>query len=156
RHAGFLDALPTQFDATAFGLSPREAAYLDPQQRLLLETTWEACENAGLPIDTLRGSATGVFMGGFTLDMMITLLSPLNRELIGSHTATAATMTMLANRLSHVFDLRGPSITCDTACSSSLTAFTPWCTAPRSEEHTSELQSRENLVCRLLLEKKKL
>src|SRR6266511_6355664 len=28
----------------------------------------------------------------------------------------------------------------------------PW---PRSEEHTSELQSRENLVCRLLLEKKK-
>src|SRR5690606_39739896 len=29
-----------------------------------------------------------------------------------------------------------------------------WC-SPRSEEHTSELQSRENLVCRLLLEKKK-
>src|SRR5207302_10571311 len=34
------------------------------------------------------------------------------------------------------------------------------CTSPfypgvRSEEHTSELQSRENLVCRLLLEKKK-
>src|SRR5436309_8468169 len=28
-------------------------------------------------------------------------------------------------------------------------------TDPRSEEHTSELQSRENLVCRLLLEKKK-
>src|SRR5690606_41675008 len=28
-------------------------------------------------------------------------------------------------------------------------------TGPRSEEHTSELQSRENLVCRLLLEKKK-
>src|SRR5207302_8798928 len=27
--------------------------------------------------------------------------------------------------------------------------------AARSEEHTSELQSRENLVCRLLLEKKK-
>src|SRR5690606_40154794 len=36
----------------------------------------------------------------------------------------------------------------------------PWilalgCVAGRSEEHTSELQSRENLVCRLLLEKKK-
>src|SRR5690606_41910681 len=28
-------------------------------------------------------------------------------------------------------------------------------TRRRSEEHTSELQSRENLVCRLLLEKKK-
>src|SRR5690606_42066886 len=30
-----------------------------------------------------------------------------------------------------------------------------WAAAARSEEHTSELQSRENLVCRLLLEKKK-
>src|SRR5207253_5040517 len=31
-----------------------------------------------------------------------------------------------------------------------------WCTIPpRSEEHTSELQSRGHLVCRLLLEKKK-
>src|SRR5438874_12994331 len=29
------------------------------------------------------------------------------------------------------------------------------CLAPRSEEHTSELQSRRELVCRLLLEKKK-
>src|SRR5690606_39610125 len=31
----------------------------------------------------------------------------------------------------------------------------PWVIGARSEEHTSELQSRENLVCRLLLEKKK-
>src|SRR6266576_1519863 len=30
-----------------------------------------------------------------------------------------------------------------------------WLTAARSEEHTSELQSRRDLVCRLLLEKKK-
>src|SRR5690606_42013167 len=31
----------------------------------------------------------------------------------------------------------------------------PSATTPRSEEHTSELQSRENIVCRPLLEKKK-
>src|SRR5260370_26266173 len=31
----------------------------------------------------------------------------------------------------------------------------PWCGTSRSEEHTSELQSHLNLVCRLLLEKKK-
>src|SRR5947208_4818263 len=30
-----------------------------------------------------------------------------------------------------------------------------WCCSPRSEEHTSELQSPDHLVCRLLLEKKK-
>src|SRR5256884_1485543 len=33
--------------------------------------------------------------------------------------------------------------------------FTPRCLMARSEEHTSELQSRLHLVCRLLLEKKK-
>src|SRR5258707_11669492 len=49
------------------------------------------------------------------------------------------------------------------SCSSdSSTACTDWCTErvldeedARSEEHTSELQSRQYLVCRLLLEKKK-
>src|SRR6266511_5288422 len=35
------------------------------------------------------------------------------------------------------------------------TTMLPGHPPPRSEEHTSELQSRENLVCRLLLEKKK-
>src|SRR5947209_11876683 len=40
--------------------------------------------------------------------------------------------------------------------SCSLTATAPrWCSSKRSEEHTSELQSRQYLVCRLLLEKKK-
>src|SRR5256885_12119055 len=37
----------------------------------------------------------------------------------------------------------------------SLDRLQEWCTAERSEEHTSELQSPCNLVCRLLLEKKK-
>src|SRR5690606_42008667 len=36
-------------------------------------------------------------------------------------------------------------------CAPETCCSKPW----RSEEHTSELQSRENLVCRLLLEKKK-
>src|SRR5690242_20994657 len=47
-------------------------------------------------------------------------------------------------------------------CTPRLAAMTPWCGSlhstkgcPRSEEHTSELQSHVNLVCRLLLEKKK-
>src|SRR5690606_8655158 len=34
-----------------------------------------------------------------------------------------------------------------------VSACSPTSTPPRSEEHTSELQSRENLVCRLLLER---
>src|SRR3712207_7901573 len=38
-----------------------------------------------------------------------------------------------------------------------VASFLPWSARPgRSEEHTSELQSRQYLVCRLLLEKKKI
>ena len=44
-------------------------------------------------------------------------------------------------------------ITAATVYDDSWTNFGNW--APRSEEHTSELQSRGHLVCRLLLEKKK-
>src|SRR5260221_9699133 len=40
-------------------------------------------------------------------------------------------------------------------CSSSLTTTVNCCRQGRSEEHTSELQSHSDLVCRLLLEKKK-
>src|SRR5690606_41215404 len=42
------------------------------------------------------------------------------------------------------------------ACSTETTGGEPPDSSDRSEEHTSELQSRENLVCRLLLEKKTL
>src|SRR3712207_7909131 len=52
-------------------------------------------------------------------------------------------------------DARSPSsATVTTAVRSSTLSSGPW--AARSEEHTSELQSRQYLVCRLLLEKKKI
>src|SRR2546430_6331970 len=38
---------------------------------------------------------------------------------------------------------------------SNSSSFSPFSQCSRSEEHTSELQSQSNLVCRLLLEKKK-
>src|SRR6266403_6138531 len=41
------------------------------------------------------------------------------------------------------------------ACASCSSATSASCGSPRSEEHTSELQSRRDVVCRLLLEKKK-
>src|SRR5690242_21036381 len=47
-------------------------------------------------------------------------------------------------------ELAGP-----TAFQRALRAERAWRICPRSEEHTSELQSHVNLVCRLLLEKKK-
>ncbi|MCP4702763.1 MAG: type I polyketide synthase, partial [Gammaproteobacteria bacterium] len=123
RCGGFLQERIDQFDALFFGISPREAACLDPQQRILLEVAWEALEDAGLVPEQLAGSDTGVYIGGFMLDNTLTQVSYLNRNLIGTHTAVSFTHTILSNRLSYVFDLKGPSITMDTACSSSLVAL---------------------------------
>ena len=121
RFGGYLENID-EFDAAFFGFSPREAAFLDPQQRLLLETVWEAFEDGGHPPEGMAGTRTCVFVGEFALDYKLLLLSPLQRELIGAHTCTGSFATMIANRISHWFDLRGPSVTLDTACSSSLVA----------------------------------
>lgn len=120
RRGGFLDKID-EFDAQFFGISPREASLIDPQQRLLLEVCWEAFEDGGLKIDDFKGK-TGVFVGGFTLDYKYLQFQESNRELFDSHSATGAMMTLLANRLSYVFDFQGPSMAIDTACSSSLVA----------------------------------
>jgi acyl transferase domain-containing protein/acyl carrier protein len=123
KRAGFLQAPIDEFDSQFFGISPREAATLDPQQRLLLEITWEALEDAGLDPQALRGSNTGVYVGGFTLDNKVNQLGVLNRENIGTHTAASSTMVMLSNRVSYAYDFRGPSMSVDTACSSSLVSL---------------------------------
>ncbi|MCX4884635.1 type I polyketide synthase [Streptomyces sp. NBC_00847] len=120
---GFLDRVD-QFDAQFFGISPREAIWLDPQQRLLLRATWEALEDAGQDADRLAGSDTGVFVGGFTLDYkLLQNYGVHSRYELQAHSATGMMMTMLANRLSHAFDFRGPSLAVDTACSGSLVAL---------------------------------
>jgi len=119
---GYLDRID-QFDAHFFGISPREAIWLDPQQRLLLQVAWEAMEDAGQVVEELAGSDTGVFVGGFTLDyQLLQNYGVYSRYQLQTHSATGMMMTMLANRLSYVFDFRGPSMSVDTACSASLVA----------------------------------
>ena len=121
--AGMLAEDPKAFDHTFFGIPPREAAILDPQQRLLLQCSWEAFEDAGEPPSHHAGARTGVFIGGFMMDHLTLKADLRDRDRITTHSATAATLTMLSNRLSYVFDLRGPSVSLDTACSSSLVAI---------------------------------
>jgi acyl transferase domain-containing protein len=117
RRGGFPTQPVDRFDAAFFGISPREADYIDPQQRLLLEVAWEALEDAGATLEELAGSATGVFVGGFTLDYGQLQFSGAGqpRTNLGAHTATGIMMTMFANRISHAFDLWGPSLTVNTA-----------------------------------------
>ncbi len=116
RWGGFLRDV-RGFDAAFFGISPREATWMDPQQRLLLEVVYEALEYAGQG-DT-GGSSTGVFVGVAANDYS---LLPRSAEQLDAYTATGVSNSILANRVSYLFDLRGPSVAIDTACSSSLVA----------------------------------
>jgi phthiocerol/phenolphthiocerol synthesis type-I polyketide synthase C len=120
------------FDADFFGISPREAQQMDPQQRLLLELTWESFENAGIRPSTVRGTNFGVYVGNATPDYSYRRMDDLAS--FDSFTMTGNTASIAANRISYIFDLRGPSMVIDTACSSFLVAFHQACQAIRSGE----------------------
>lgn len=109
------------FDATFFGINPREAEAIDPQHRMLLETVYEAMEDAGLTISNMKGSDTAVYVGLMTGDYHeLQIRDP---ESMPMYMATGTARSILSNRLSYFFDWKGPSMTIDTACSSSLVAL---------------------------------
>ncbi|WP_155372903.1 SDR family NAD(P)-dependent oxidoreductase [Catellatospora vulcania] len=117
---GFVDGV-ADFDAAFFGISAAEAALMDPQQRLFLEVTWRAVEDAGYRPSALAGSRTGLFAGVSTSDYLDLLHR--NGVDVQAHTATGLSHSILANRVSRLLDLRGPSEAMDTACSSALVAI---------------------------------
>ncbi|MBD3765412.1 MAG: KR domain-containing protein, partial [Rhodobacterales bacterium] len=114
-----------EFDADFFGLSPKDAAIMDPQHRQFLEVAWEALEDAGHPPESFAGRV-GVYAGcGMGSYFYFNLCS--NRDLVDGtgmfllrHTGNDK--DFLATRVSHIFDLRGPSLNIQTACSTSLVA----------------------------------
>jgi surfactin synthase thioesterase subunit/3-oxoacyl-(acyl-carrier-protein) synthase/acyl carrier protein len=109
------------FDAYFFGISPREAARMDPQHRLLLEVAYEAIEDAGLPVESLAGSKTGVFSSLYV--SQLAHLQTMDNELDALYLPTGNAISIAANRLSYLLDLRGPSIIVDSACSSSMASL---------------------------------
>ncbi|MDC0746351.1 type I polyketide synthase [Polyangium mundeleinium] len=120
RRAALLEHVD-QFDPGVFGISPREAHELDPAQRLALELSWEALEHAGIPPRSLEGSATGVFFGSMWHDWAD--LTAGDAAGMTAHRATGQAPNMIANRVSYVLGLRGPSVVVDTASSSALVAL---------------------------------
>nr|AKQ22652.1 malonyl CoA-acyl carrier protein transacylase [Scytonema sp. PCC 10023] len=108
------------FDASFFGISPHEARLMDPQQRFFLQAVWKTVENAGLQMSALAGTKTGVFVGVANTDYGDLLKA--HAPSVEAHTSTGTCPSVLANRVSYLFDLRGPSLPVDTACSSSLVA----------------------------------
>ena len=135
RAGGFLSEIDS-FDARFFGISPREALHMEPQQRLLLELAWEAFEHAGIAVETLAGSKTGVFIGmignhGYArLQEQQADTSYVDDPYYGLGIAPS----IAAGRISYQFDLRGPNLTLDTACSSSLVALHLACQSLQNDE----------------------
>ncbi|KFL51883.1 amino acid adenylation protein [Burkholderia pyrrocinia] len=122
RFGGFLDDVD-QFDPAFFRITPREAAAMDPQQRLLLEVSHEALEHAGIPVDSLKGSRTGVFVGITTNDYANLQLRNGGGSGIDGYFFTGNPLNTAAGRISYGLGVQGPSMAIDTACSSSLTAI---------------------------------
>ncbi len=122
------------FDPQFFGISPREADDLDPQQRLLLEVVWEALEDAGLAVDRLGGSSTGVFLGIGQLDYAHMLMRAADPGAVSPYGGTGNGHAFAAGRLSYALGLRGPNLAVDTACSSSLVAAHLACQSLRAGE----------------------
>ena len=116
---GFIDDADC-FDLRHFGIAPREAEAMDPMQRLFLQSAWTALEDAGIAPRSLSGRRVGVFVGVGNAEY--TSLMRAARCDNDAYRATGMALTLVANRLSYVLNLRGPSQVVDTACSGSLVA----------------------------------
>ncbi|KAJ5758973.1 hypothetical protein N7520_006129 [Penicillium odoratum] len=121
RHSYVLSDDHRLFDAQFFGTKPVEANAIDPQQRLLLETVYESLESAGIPMEKLQGSDTGVYVGLMTNDYSDLVGRDIQN--IPAYFASGTARSILSNRISYFFNWHGPSMTIDTACSSSLVAM---------------------------------
>ena len=133
-----------KFDAQFFGISPREALRMDPQQRWMLEAAWESLEDAGMSPAGLRGSKTAVYVGIASNDYAnVAQSDPRNVDV---HTNSGSTLSIASNRISYLFDLKGPSVSVDTACSSALVAINLACESVWSGEATMALAGGVNAL----------
>ncbi|NXA42880.1 FAS synthase, partial [Eudromia elegans] len=134
----------SKFDASFFGVHPKQANTMDPQLRLLLEVSYEAILDGGINPGTLRGTDTGVWIGASGSEAA-EAFSQDPEELLG-YSMTGCQRAMFANRISYFYDLMGPSITIDTACSSSLIALENAYKAIRHGQCSAALVGGVNLL----------
>ncbi|MFE4108626.1 type I polyketide synthase [Almyronema epifaneia] len=119
------------FDASFFGLSPREAEIMDPQHRLFLECAWEALETAGY----VPEGSVGVYAGANMNSYLINLYS--NQNLVadlGEQITFGNSKDFMPTRLSYKLNLHGPSLNIQTACSTSLVAVHVACQSLLNQE----------------------
>jgi acyl transferase domain-containing protein/glutamate-1-semialdehyde aminotransferase/non-ribosomal peptide synthetase component F len=120
-----------KFDASFFGVYPKEAELMDPQHRVFLEICWEALEDAGYDPTNSPGM-TAVYAGcspstyflrqvcrdpRFVEDYVTGYQVANYPALLGSN------VDFLATRVSYKLNLRGPAFTMVAGCSTSLLAI---------------------------------
>ncbi|KAI0166896.1 hypothetical protein GGR52DRAFT_581670 [Hypoxylon sp. FL1284] len=135
---------PGVFDAPFFSITPKEAASMDPQQRWMLEAAYRAMENAGVAAEKVAGTDTAVFAGTLW-DDYAKILSK-DPDQAPTYSCNGVSPSILANRLSWYFDLRGPSIQLNTACSSSMIATDLACQCLRSGRSSMALVAGANAI----------
>ncbi len=140
---GFLEQVD-QFDPQFFGISPREAIQMDPQQRLILELCWEALESAGISALTLKGTRTAVFAGAIWSDYAM-LHDRAGVDRLDQYSITGSHHSIIANRISYILGVHGPSFTLDAACSSGLVTVHLACDSLRRGESNLALCPAINL-----------
>jgi polyketide synthase PksL len=123
---GFIEGVD-EFDPLFFNISPLEAEILDPQERLFLQHAWMAIEDAGYTRSSLQiphsfGQAgqVGVYAGVMYSEYQ---LFGIDAGKHGQRMGVPGSYASIANRVSYVLNLHGPSMTVDSMCSSSLTAI---------------------------------
>lgn len=104
----FINEDVRKFDPSFFGINNLEASYMDPQQRKLLEVVYECFENAGLSMEDVNGTSTGVYVGNFTADYSV--MQSRDTDYVHRLSATGSGTSIMANRVSHVFNLHGPRL----------------------------------------------
>ena len=124
---GFISGVD-EFDPLFFNISPREAQYIDPQERLFLQHAWKAVEDAGYTRARLQEAASerglsgevGVYVGVMWSEYQ---LFGVDADIPDRMVGFAGNVASIANRVSFILNLHGPSMTLDTLCSSSLSAI---------------------------------
>ncbi|PNY24582.1 LOW QUALITY PROTEIN: Polyketide synthase [Tolypocladium capitatum] len=140
----FLNGDLADFDPGLFGLTPIEAMWMDPQQRKLLEVVYETLESGGISMEKISGTCTAVFAASFTADwQQMAFKEPSFRHNLA---ATGVDPGIISNRISHVFNMNGPSVVCNTACSSSVYALHHACSALRNHEAEGAIVAGVNLI----------
>ncbi|KAJ5382317.1 hypothetical protein N7517_000228 [Penicillium concentricum] len=142
--AHFLKEDVSLFDASFFNFTSEVANAMDPQLRMQLESVYEAMESAGITITQMAGSSTSVFSGACFRDYHDSLMQ--DADNIPRYFLTGNGAAMFSNRISHFFDLRGPSLTVDTGCSTGLVALHLACQSLRSGESKMALVGGANIM----------